>query len=156
MDEAVGKLKAMGLDAKGAAFEAGYSNKAPGMQISRFCASGLDAINFAAGKVKALAVANPTRLPQLPDVPTLAEAGLKGYELLMWNALSAPAGTPRAALDRLGSALQKTLAQPDVRDRLTAMGLSVGYTAGDALAARETAYRQAWARIIKDSGYQPQ
>ena len=87
---------------------------------------------------------------------TFTDLGIKGLEDVPYYGLSAPAGTPRAALDRLGSALQKTLAQPDVRDRLTAMGLSVGYTAGDALAARETAYRQAWARIIKDSGYQPQ
>ena len=112
--------------------------------------------NHKAGKLRIVAVMGTQRQPQLPDVPTFTELGIKGFEDVPYYGLFAPAGTPRAALDRLGSALQKTLAQPDVRDRLTAMGLSVGYTAGDALAARETAYRQAWARIIKDSGYQPQ
>lgn len=112
--------------------------------------------NHKAGKLRIVAVMGTQRQAQLPDVPTFAELGIQGFEDVPYYGLFAPAGTPRAALDRLSSALQKTLAQPDVRDRLTAMGLSVAHSSGDALAGREAAYRQAWARIIKDSGYQPQ
>ncbi|WP_302174533.1 Bug family tripartite tricarboxylate transporter substrate binding protein [uncultured Hydrogenophaga sp.] len=112
--------------------------------------------NHKAGKLRIVAVMGTQRQAQLPDVPTFTELGIKGFEDVPYYGLFAPAGTPRPALDRLSNALQKTLAQPDVRDRLTAMGLTVGHTGGEALATRETAYRQAWARIIKDSGYQPQ
>jgi tripartite-type tricarboxylate transporter receptor subunit TctC len=70
--------------------------------------------------------------------------------------LFAPAGTPQASIDRIGEALAKVVAMPDVRDKLTAMGLAVGYMPQQQLASRERAYTQAWARIIKASGFQPQ
>jgi tripartite-type tricarboxylate transporter receptor subunit TctC len=92
----------------------------------------------------------------MPEVPTLAELGLAGFEDVPYYGVFAPAGTPKATLDKLGAAIQKAIALPDVRDRFTAMGLSVGYMSSEQLATREQAYSKVWARIIKDSGFQPQ
>ncbi len=89
-------------------------------------------------------------------MPTFTELGIKGFEEVPYYGLFAPAGTPQAALDRLGAALQKVIAMPDVKDRLTAMGLTVGFMSGTELGKREAAYREVWAKIIQDSGYQPQ
>jgi tripartite-type tricarboxylate transporter receptor subunit TctC len=86
-------------------------------------------------------------------VPTFSELGFAGLEDLPYYGLFAPAGTPSAALSRLADALAKVLAQPDVRERLTAMGLSVGYMSASQLASREQAYTRAWTAIIRSSGF---
>ncbi|MFC3685517.1 Bug family tripartite tricarboxylate transporter substrate binding protein [Hydrogenophaga luteola] len=112
--------------------------------------------NHKAGKLRVAAVMGTQRQAALPEVPTFTELGIKGFEELPYYGLFAPAGTPKAELDKLAAALQKVIAQSDVKDRLTAMGLTVGYMSGAELGKREAAYRDVWARIIKDSGYQPQ
>ena len=68
----------------------------------------------------------------------------------------APHGTPKAVIDRFADAVSRVVALPDVRERLTAMGLTVGYMTPQQLASREHAYTQTWARIIKASGFQAQ
>lgn len=75
-----------------------------------------------AGKLKALAVTAPTRNPRLPDVPTLAEAGITGVTLVSFGGLSLPAGTPQPIVQRVSDALQKALADPAVRAKLEANG----------------------------------
>ncbi|RYF36968.1 MAG: tripartite tricarboxylate transporter substrate binding protein, partial [Comamonadaceae bacterium] len=75
------------------------------------------------GKLRALAVAYDNRLAPLPDVPTFAEAGVKDFSAFSWQFLVAPAGTPRAAMDKLGDALAKALARDDVRKRLGDLGI---------------------------------
>ena len=128
-----------------------------GNQIAAGVASIPDFIeNHKAGKLRVVAVMGTERQAAMPDVPTFAELGLKGFEDLPYYGLFAPAGTPKATLDKLAAAVQKAIAQPDVRDKLTAMGLTVGFMSGEQLGAREQAYGKAWARIIKDSGFQPQ
>jgi tripartite-type tricarboxylate transporter receptor subunit TctC len=112
--------------------------------------------NHKAGKLHVVAVMGRTRQALLPEVPTLAELGITGFEEVPYYGLFAPAGTPRAALEPISAALAKALAQPTVRDRLTAMGLAVGFMSGEQLAQRERAYTEVWARIIRDSGFQPQ
>lgn len=112
--------------------------------------------NHKAGKLRVVAVMGTQRQAALPDVPTLAELGLKGFEEVPYYGVFAPAGTPAAAVDRLGQAIRKVIAQPDVRDKLSGMGLTVGYMTGAELGKREAAYRAVWARIIQDSGFQPQ
>jgi len=112
--------------------------------------------NHKAGKLHVVAVMGRTRQALLPGVPTLAELGITGFEEVPYYGLFAPAGTPRAALEPISAALAKALAQPTVRDRLTAMGLAVGFMSGEQLAQRERAYTEVWARIIRDSGFQPQ
>ncbi len=112
--------------------------------------------NHKAGKIRVVAVMGTQRQASMPDVPTFAELGLGGFEEVPYYGVFAPAGTPKDTLDRLGAAIQKAIAVPEVKDRLTAMGLTVGYMTGEQLAARERAYAKVWSKIIKDSGFQPQ
>jgi tripartite-type tricarboxylate transporter receptor subunit TctC len=75
-----------------------------------------------AGRVRALAVATKTRSPIAPDIPTMAESGLPGYEMSLWNALFAPAGTSKEFVARLNAEVLKALEAPDVRERLLGAG----------------------------------
>ncbi|WP_439115387.1 Bug family tripartite tricarboxylate transporter substrate binding protein [Hydrogenophaga sp.] len=128
-----------------------------GNQISAGVASVPDFIeNHKAGKLRVVAVMGTQRQAAMPAVPTFAELGLAGFEDVPYYGVFAPAGTPKATLDKLGAAIQKTIAQPDVQGKLTAMGLTVGYMPSEQLAARERSYAKVWAKIIKDSGFQPQ
>lgn len=112
--------------------------------------------NHKAGKIRVVGVMGTQRQAIMPEVPTFAELGLAGFEEVPYYGVFAPAGTPKATIDQLGAAIRKAIAVPGVRDRLTAMGLTVGYMSGEELGARERAYAQVWAKIIKDSGFQPQ
>ncbi len=76
------------------------------------------------GKIKAIAAAGTARLPQLPEVPTIAEAGVDGFDISISFGLYAPKGTPKQALDKLTDALQKAVADPDLRSRLDNMGVA--------------------------------
>jgi tripartite-type tricarboxylate transporter receptor subunit TctC len=128
-----------------------------GNQISAGVASIPDFIeNHKAGKVRIVAVLGGARQASLPDVPTLAELGMAGFEDMPYYGIFAPTGTPKATIDRFSEAVAKVIAQPDVRERLTAMGLTVGYMTPQQLTTREHAYAQTWARIIKSSGFQAQ
>ena len=108
------------------------------------------------GKIRVVAVLGGTRQAALPDVPTFAELGLAGFEDVPYYGIFAPAGTPQATIDRFSAALAKVIALPEVHDRLTAMGLTVGYMTQQQLTSREHAYAQTWARIIKASGFKAQ
>jgi tripartite-type tricarboxylate transporter receptor subunit TctC len=112
--------------------------------------------NHRAGKLHVIAVLGPSRQATMPDVPTFAELGLAGFEDVPYYAFFAPAGTPQADIDRFSAALAKVIASPVVKDKLTAWGLTVGLMPQAQLAARERAYSQAWARIIRTSGFRPQ
>ena len=76
------------------------------------------------GKIKAYAAASKTRLPSLPDTPSIAEAGIRGFDINISFGLYAPKGTPKPVLEQLSAALQKSVADPDVKKRLDAMGVS--------------------------------
>jgi tripartite-type tricarboxylate transporter receptor subunit TctC len=112
--------------------------------------------NQKAGKIRMVAVIGPKRQAVLPDVPTFAELGLAGFEDLPYYGVFAPRGTPQPVLDKLAGAIAKVVAQPEVHDRLTAMGLNVEFMTGAQLAQREAAYSKSWARIIADSGFKAQ
>jgi tripartite-type tricarboxylate transporter receptor subunit TctC len=112
--------------------------------------------NHRAGRLRVLAVLGGARQAAMPEVPTFAELGLAGFEEVPYYGFFAPAGTPRAVIDEFGAALAKVISAPEVRDRLTALGLAVGFMTPQQLAARERAYAQVWAKIIKASGFQPQ
>ncbi len=128
-----------------------------GNQIGAGVASVPDFIeNHKAGKVRIVAVLGATRQAVLPDVPTFAELGLSGFEDIPYYGFFAPAGTPKAAIDKFSDALAKVLTLPEVREQLTAMGLSVGFMSQQQLASRERAYSQVWTKIIKSSGFQAQ
>ncbi len=87
--------------------------------------SGLSIVisHIKAGKLRALAVANPTRSPLLPDVPTIAESGVPGYEFSTWGALFVPQGTPKPIIDRLHAEVVKAVNDATVRERLSNLGL---------------------------------
>lgn len=88
-----------------------------------------------AGKLRALAVTSAERSAAFPDVPTLAESGIKGVEVYEWNGMHAPAGTPADVLDRISAALQRAVSDPDVRQRLASVA-AVPFSGGRADAAR--------------------
>jgi tripartite-type tricarboxylate transporter receptor subunit TctC len=109
-----------------------------------------------AGKLRVLAVLGSARQAALPDVPTLAELGLAGFEDVPYYAFFAPTGTPQAELDRFSAALARVVAQPEVRERLVAMGLAVQYQPQGQITQRVRAYSAAWAQLVRKLGVQPQ
>jgi len=128
-----------------------------GNQISAGVGSVPDFIeNHKAGKIRVVAVLGSARQAILPDVPTFAELGLAGFEDVPYYGIFAPVGTPQATIDKFSAAVAKVIALPDVHERLSAMGLTVGYMTQQQLASREHAYAQTWARIIKASGFKAQ
>ena len=128
-----------------------------GNQISAGIGSVPDFIeNQKAGKIRVVAVIGDKRQAVLPQVPTFAELGLAGLEDLPYYGIFAPVGTPQPVIDRFGIALAKVLKMPDVRERLTAMGLTVEFMPQGQFAGRVRSYTQTWAQIIKNSGFQPQ
>ena len=101
------------------------------------------------GKLKALAVTGKTRNPMLPEVPTVAEAGLPGFELEAWVGIFAPAGTPAPVIAKLTEDIKRALDQPDTKQRAAAAGVELRYAGPEALAAlvqRETDY---WGKLLK-------
>lgn len=103
-----------------------------------------------AGRVKALAVLSKQRIPQLPDVPTLAEAGVKDFEVFAWLGLYVPRDTPAEIVARLSGEMQKAVVVPEVKAKLEDFGLQVAPSGPQALAdfvARETAF---WQRLIRE------
>ena len=108
--------------------------------------------NFQSGLLRAIAVAAPQRLAQLPDVPTMAEAGLADFEVSSWNGLFAPAKTPPAVIARLHETTAKALAAPDMRDRLLAQGAEPVGSTPEAFRAYIRTEIERWGRVIRESG----
>lgn len=109
-----------------------------------------------AGRLRALAVAANTRLPQLPNVPTMAEAGLADFEVSSWNGLVAPAGTPAPIIARLHAEALKALAAPDVREKFTAQAATVVGSTPDAFRSYAQGETAKWAKVVKGAGLAPE
>ncbi len=105
-----------------------------------------------AGKLRGLAVTTATRSPLAPQLPTMAEAGLPGFELSTWFAFFAPSATPRAIVDKISADMRRALAQPDMKERLAGLGVVIVASTPDELAAFQRAELAKWGRIIKVSG----
>ena len=105
-----------------------------------------------AGKLRALAVTTAKRSAVAPEVPTMAESGLAGYEISSWQAVFAPAGTPKPIIDRLYSEISKILQLPDVQKRLSDMGLDLSGMPPQELAALVKADVPRLGKIVKESG----
>ena len=140
-----------------------YRGSAPmiGDMLGNQIAAGVGSVpdfieNHTAGKIRVVAVLGGARQPTLPDVPTLGELGLAGFEDLPYYGFFAPAGTPKAAIDQFSQALSRVVEIPEVRERLTALGLAVEFMSQQQLANRERAYAKTWTEIIRKSGFQPQ
>jgi tripartite-type tricarboxylate transporter receptor subunit TctC len=104
------------------------------------------------GKVRALAVTGRARSALFADLPTIAEAGLPGYESELHYGIVAPAGVPRPIVDRLNAALRGALAEADVAQRFAALGAEVLSSAPDAYAADIAAEETKWSPIVRKAG----
>jgi tripartite-type tricarboxylate transporter receptor subunit TctC len=105
-----------------------------------------------AGKVRLIGVTTPQRMPQFPDVPTVAQSGLPGFEFNSWFAVMAPAGTPKPILQALSAEITKALADPEVREKLIAQGLTPRGTSPDDLARDMRAQLARYGQLIKQAG----
>lgn len=107
-----------------------------------------------AGTLKALAVTTAERAPSFPDIPTMAEAGLPGYETYTWNALFAPKDTPKDVVDRLNAAALKAMADPGVAERMKEFSATIVASTPEELAAHVKAEIAKWTPVVKDANVQ--
>lgn len=105
-----------------------------------------------AGTLRALAVTSPERSPAMPDVPTMAESGLPGFQAVSWHGVVAPAGTPPDVVNKLNAALSGALAAPAVKQRLMEEGAAASNLNTAAFGTFIQAEIAAWAKAVKDSG----
>jgi tripartite-type tricarboxylate transporter receptor subunit TctC len=108
------------------------------------------------GKLRALAVTTPKRLAMLPDVPTVAEAGLPGYETSTWGGLLVPAGTPPSTVARLNTEVNRILALSDVRQRFQGAGMEPGGGTPQQFGAFIASEMTKWAKVARQAGIQPE
>jgi len=104
------------------------------------------------GKLRALGVSTAARVPAAPEIPTIAESGLPGFEVSAWDGIFAPAGTPPAVIERLNAAIRAALADPKVREALVARGTQPVTSTPDELARHVVAESEKWARVVRQSG----
>jgi tripartite-type tricarboxylate transporter receptor subunit TctC len=104
------------------------------------------------GKLKALATTGSTRAPSMPDLPTVQEAGLAGYDSTSWNAIFVPANTPREIVERLNRELNSILTSPETRKFFADQGAESGGGTPEQLAAFVRAETAKWSKVVKDSG----
>jgi tripartite-type tricarboxylate transporter receptor subunit TctC len=107
--------------------------------------------NIKAGKLKAIATTGPQRWQGLPDVPTVAEQGVAGYDVQSWAGLMAPVGTPRPVVDRLNTELQKALLVPAVKARLEEMGGEVRGSTPDEMRTMVANQTQKWIQVVNEA-----
>jgi tripartite-type tricarboxylate transporter receptor subunit TctC len=107
--------------------------------------------NIKAGQMRALAVTSAQRSPTAPDIPTIAEQGLPGFEAATWFALVAPAGTPREVIARLNAEVARALALPDVKQRFAALGMSSDVYSPERLDGYIKSEIAKWTKVIKDA-----
>lgn len=104
-----------------------------------------------AGRLKGIAVTSPKRAPAVPNLPTLAESGVTGYEAMSWNGMFAPAKTPRAIITKIHAEVVKALNSPDVRDKLVAMGSDPVASTSEEFSAYVKAELARWGKVIRDN-----
>ena len=136
-----------------------YKGQAPatndllGGQVSFMFSNPLTALpHLKAGKMRALAVSSPKRFAELPDVPTIAEGGLAGFDVGFWLGAVAPAATPRAVVDKLNAETVRILRVPEVAERLGAMGLEIVGSTPDEFGRVIKSEVARWAVVIKEAG----
>ncbi|HET9578102.1 MAG TPA: tripartite tricarboxylate transporter substrate binding protein [Usitatibacter sp.] len=108
--------------------------------------------NVKSGKLRALAVTSRKRSPDLPDVPTMEEAGVKGYEATIWLALLAPKGTPPEVVHKLNTEITKVLSRPEARKLMNSAGVDVATSTPEELAALMQSELDRWGKVVKATG----
>lgn len=112
--------------------------------------------NIKAGRVRALGVASLRRYPSLPDLPTIAEEGLPGYETTIWIALFVPAKTPAAVVSLLNHEVQEAVNSPEYKERLQALDMQPRVSTSQELADYLKSDLAKWAKVVKDAGIKPE
>ena len=108
--------------------------------------------NVRGGRLKALAVTTPRRWVELPDVPTMAEAGVPGYEATLWLSISGPAGMPKEIVQRLTSEIAKALKDSDLQAKFREAGVEADSMSGDELLRYMHSEDAKWGKVVKDTG----
>ena len=108
------------------------------------------------GKARVLGVTSKTRAPDLPDVPTIAESGMPGFEVISWQGLCTPAGVPKPTLERVRAVLAAALARPDTRKRLAESGFQAHPLTPEKFAEFIRSERAKWSKLVKDVGIELQ
>ena len=136
-----------------------YKGSAPaltdtmGGQVSLFFDTMLSAMpHVRSGKLKAIAVTSAARSPAAPEIPTVAESGLPGYEAIAWNGVLAPAGTPKDVVVKLNAELKKALELPEIKERFAAQGFAAAWSSPEQYAAFLNAEVEKWGKVVKVSG----
>lgn len=136
-----------------------YKGAAPAMsdllagQVMLTFATAPSAVPFVqAGKLRALGVSSATRIPALPEVPTIAEAGIAGYEAVGWNGMVGPPGMPATVVNTINSEIVRILKLPDVGSKLTGVGLDPRGNSPTEFAGFLKEEVVKWAKVVKDSG----
>ena len=104
------------------------------------------------GKLRPLGVSSLSRLKSAPEIPTISEAGVKGYEIASWLGVSAPAGTPPRIINRLNAEIAKAVQQPDFAERLATDGAELQITSPEVFTRYAEAEVRKWGKVIRDSG----
>ena len=104
------------------------------------------------GRLKAIAITGTARSPLLPDVPTVAESGVAGFDAEVWNGLMVPANTPQPIVDRLNAELKKVLADPDIKTRLDAQGFPASWSTPAEFDKQIASEIKRWAPVVQASG----
>ena len=108
--------------------------------------------NVRGGRLKALAVTTPKRWVELPDVPTMTEAGVPGYEATLWLSISGPAGMPKDLVQRLASEIAKALKDPDLQSKFREAGVEADSMNGDELLRYMHSEDAKWGKVVKETG----
>ncbi len=108
--------------------------------------------NLAAGKLRALAVTTKKRSPDLPNVPTMDEAGVKGYEATIWLGMLAPKGTPREIVDKLNADIRKVLADPEAQKLMHKAGVEVAPGTPEEFGALMQSELDRWGKVVRETG----
>ena len=140
-----------------------YKGSAPGMadmlagNVTMKFDGGLASVpHIHSGKIRALGVAALKRLPQLPEVPTLNEAGLKDFQAGSWYGLMAPAGTPREIVERLHAETVRGVRTPELQKRINDLGADVIGNTPAEFSAQILREREVWAKVVKQAGIKPE
>jgi tripartite-type tricarboxylate transporter receptor subunit TctC len=136
-----------------------YKGSAPALtdvmsgQVDVMFDTTLSAMPFVkAGKLKALGLTSPVRSPAAPDVPTIAESGLPGYEVFAWNGVFVPAGTPKAIIQQLNDQIRKAILLPQVKDKFSAQGFAASWNSPENFGVFVKNEVDKWSRTVKASG----
>jgi tripartite-type tricarboxylate transporter receptor subunit TctC len=108
------------------------------------------------GAVRGIAVTTSARSSVFPDLPTVSEAGLKGYDASTWGGILAPAGTPKDVIAKLNTAINAALKAEDVQAKLTGAGVQIQGGTPEAFAAVIQSEIDKWGKVVKDAGIQPE